>query len=413
LGGLREDCIRGTIGGVFLFILVLLVASPAMGGGPANTSRISGFVMGNVNPAYNPFSALFVEDPQFTYRAYLIPYLNEIKDRQKLDRLYYPRTGEELIESYDVLVFYHARLGHFPPQKLHDLDTAFREEGMVGAASPSMTWAETWYPTILYDLLPVSNYYGYHENNPYRVVFRKELEPVFTPFAKLGMENVYGVNWHYMTPRQGSVTWADMQPNNSPWLVSWRPGGTDAGMMWIFTGTFDHSWWALSYGYKGDNPYVIDMVTNLLFHSFGMPLIEDIHARREARRVLYHFQAQKLLVLHMIEWADRFGANLIPLNDKLKELELEVGKARGLYVNQEYDATISFMESMSSEIIGITEEAVRLKNEAMAWVYVIEYLVVTSTSMVAGFAVWSLMVQRSRYRTVDTTRLRIINEDGP
>ena len=250
-----------------------------------------------------------------------------------------------------------------------------------------------------------TNYFNYARNNPYRVIFRKELEPVFTPFSKLGMEKVYGANWHQMTPRQGSVTWADMQPNNNPWLVSWRPGGTNAGMMWIFTGTFDHPWWGLSYAYEGNNLYVVDMVTNLLFHSFGMPLIDDIHTRREARRVLYHFQAQKLLVLHMMEWADAFGANIIPLNNKLKELEGEVGKAMALYVNQEYDATISFMESMSADIIGITGEAVRLKNEAMAWIYLIEYLVVTSTSLMAGFVLWSLMVQRSRYRTVDTTKL--------
>jgi hypothetical protein len=182
--------------------------------------------------------------------------------------------------------------------------------------------------------------------------------------------------------------------------------------MWVFTGTFDHSWWRLSYGYRGDNPYVVDMVTNLLFHSFGMPLIDDIHARREARRVLYHFQAQKLLVLAMMEWADSFGANIIPLNDRLKELEGEVGKARGLYVNQEYGATISFMESMSADIIGITEEAVRLKNEAMTWVYMIEYLVVTSTTLTSGYIVWSLMVKRRRYRSVDTTRLRMIYEEG-
>jgi hypothetical protein len=63
------------------------------------------------------------------------------------------------------------------------------------------------------------------------------------------------------------------------------------------------------------------------------------------------------------------------------------------------------MESMSADIIGITEEAVRLKNEAMAWIYVIEYLVVTSTTLLSGYIVWSLMIQRSRYRTVDTTKL--------
>jgi hypothetical protein len=182
-------------------------------------------------------------------------------------------------------------------------------------------------------------------------------------------------------------------------------------MMWIFTGTFDAPWWGLSYGSGGNNPYVVDMVTNLLFHSLDIPLIDDIHARREARRVLYHFQAQKLLVLSMMEWADNFGANIIPLNDRLKELEREAGKAMELYVDQEYDATISFMESMSADIIGITEEAVRLKNEAMTWVYIIEYLVVTSTTLLSGFAAWSLMVQRRVYHEVGTSRLSLTYED--
>ena len=105
---------------------------------------------------------------------------------------------------------------------------------MVGAASPSTTWGSTWEPTILYDVMPVSQYYDYVRNKPYRVIFRKELEPVFTPFAKLGMEKVSGENWHYMTPRQGSVTWADMQPNNNPWLGCMSAHVTDPcrGVIW-------------------------------------------------------------------------------------------------------------------------------------------------------------------------------------
>jgi len=400
------------IAGMALLLALLPLLPCSTGREPANASRISCFVIGAVAPTRNPFTALFAEDPQFTYRAYPLVRVNTNMEKQKLDRRYYPRTGGELMDNYDIMVFCEAQIEHFTPRKLHDLDFAFREAGMVGAASPGCSWDSAWVPTILYDLMPVSQYYDYVRSNPYRVIFRREMESVFTPFVELGMEKVSGNNYHYMTPRPGSVTWADMQPNDNPWLVSWRLGGTEAGIMWVFTGTFDAPWWGLVFGSGGENPYAIDMLTNLIFYSFGMPMVEDIHSRREARRVLSNFQAQKLLVLSMMEWADKFGANIFPLNEDLTALEREASSAMNYYLEQDYAGVITFMDSISSAIMDLSSEAVRLKDGAMAWAYLVEYFVVTSASLIAGSVLWSLMVRRRAYHAVGSTRLGIIYEGG-
>lgn len=41
----------------------------------------------------------------------------------------------------------------------------------------------------------------------------------------------------------------------------------------------------------------------------------------------------------------------------------------------------------------------------MLWVYVTEWLVVSSTGMVCGFILWTVMVRRALYRAVQETRL--------
>jgi hypothetical protein len=259
--------------------------------------------------------------------------------------------------------------------------------------------------------MPVWQYDYYTENVPYRVVIRDGRDPVFSPFIELGIERIMGNNFHVMSARPGATIWADIQPRGLPWLVSMKPGGGKSGLMWIFTGRFDPPWWGLMHRYSGRNPYAIDIAANIVFYSMDLPLIADIFARREARALLSSFQTSKLLVIHMMEWADNFGANILPLSERLTIVEEEAQEAMEFYVEQEYDAAISFMDSMTDRIIGITDEAVRLKNQALFWVYVSEWLAVSGVSLCTGTVLWHLMVRRRMYRTVGSTRLRAMDID--
>ena len=380
-------------------------AIPGMALGESDSSRIPCIVMGDVVQApYNPFTALFMQDPLFRYSLYPLPHLGDVEKR-KLDRVYYPRTFDSLVESYDVMIFRDARVSHFSPAQFRDLERAFREAGMVSVTVHSLSWDEVWVPTILYDLSPISKY-DFRFSATWRVRFRGDRDPVFLPFVDLGIEKVSG--WEYGIPeaKEGTTIWADMVPQGCPWLVSWRPGGNKAGLQWVFADKFDVTWWGTAPGARETNPYALDLATNLLLYSLDRDLISDIHARREARRLLSTFQSRKILILSVLDWAEKFGASILDLTDRMAELEKEAGAAVEDYLDQDYASTIEFMESMLSKATEMTAAALQRKDQALYWVYISEWLSVTSASVLAAVMVWSLMVRRRKYREVGRTRLR-------
>lgn len=373
--------------------------------GLAESGRISCFVLGKVSPSLCPLTGYFQEDPLFVYALEPIPSGLSDTERQKYDRQYYPRSRQILLDTYDMLFFSDARIQHFTGRQYHDLDYVFREEGMPSLWSFGPAYGQAIQTSILYDTLPVSDHDG-HYHRPWRAEFHTDREPVFLPFVDLGMERIAGEGFAWVKPREGSTVWAEMVPLDTPFFVSWRPGGIRGGLIWVFADEFDLAWWGLATAARGANPYGIEMMTNLILYSLDRPLIADIQTRRGARHLISTFTGQKLLVLSMMEWADNFGANILPLADRLRETEELVEVVVDLYLEQDYSEAIAGMQLAQSMIGEITAEAVRLKDQALFWVYVIEWLAVTSASMVAAFALWTLMVRRGLYRSVGTTRMR-------
>ena len=135
-----------------------------------------------------------------------------------------------------------ARLGHLLARQLHDLDYVFREAKMTAFTTFGLSWNSDWEPTILYDLVPISVYDRY-QHRPYHVEFRRDREPMFTPFVELEVEKIMGRSFRVMVTRPGAMIWADMVPPDLPFLVSWRPGGGDPGLVWTLTGASDGEWW--------------------------------------------------------------------------------------------------------------------------------------------------------------------------
>lgn len=398
---------------VYILLAVLLPSVCAShASGSDETERISCFVMGIVDPNHCPLTAYFKIDPLFRYSLYPIPPFLFIHEKQKLDRVYFPRTREILISEYDMIIFSDPWIEHFTTKRLHDLDYVLREGGVHSFGTFSLPFADVWMPTILYYTVPITQYYDY-ARVPYRVAFRREREPVLTPFIELGMEKIVGDGYHVLVPREGATTWADVHESETPWLVSWRPGGSNAGIQWVCSGTWDAGWWGMgdwweTRGVEGidKNPYAIDMVTNLILYSLDLPLIGDIHARRGARHLIQTFHGQKSLILSMMEWADSYGADVSELYLMVTELEGQAEVAARHYLDQDYPAVFDTMESITARVEEATAHAVRLKNEALFWIYVIEWISIGSVSCIAGVAVWALMIRRQKYHVVESTRLR-------
>lgn len=375
-----------------LVFTALFAACPAT---LAASGRLSGIVIGGV--LANPFWILSIDDPLLVFDAYPLPGDLPTEEKRKLDRVYYPRTREALLE-YDLMVFHAPRIEHLLARQVHDLDYAFREAGM--AAFCGLTGLELgWTGPVLLGVIPIHERSVSPHSRSYRAEFRRNRDPVFTPFLDYGIEKVFGNVYTEMYVKHGATVWADIVPYDLPWLVSWRPGGGNPGMLWTVAHVFD-SWWN-----EKNNPYSLDVATNMIFYSLDMELISDIPARRVARHMFGNVRVQISLILSMMNWADSFGANTASLEDRLIRLEKEAEEAADDYVVQDYGPAISFLESLSEEVKLTTKEAVRLKGQALLWVYLVEWLTVSATGTGCGFILWTVMVRRRSFREVKTTRL--------
>jgi hypothetical protein len=381
-------------------LLVMIPPSNCLQG--TERERISCFLLGSVLPNICPLPGYFTEDPLFTYESDPQQAGLTLEERRRLDRLYFPRNRRMLLDKFDMVFTFDPRLEHFTAGQFGDLEHAFKRDGMPSFWSfgPSYTFMSG---TVLDDVLPIGSYDGYY-HRPWRVSFREDKEPLFTPFIALGMERVPGEAYGWMKPRAGSTTWADMVPYKFPWLVSWRPGGTEAGLSWVLADEFNMVWWALVPETRGTNPYAIDLMTNLILYSLGKPLISDIILRHQARHLITTYGSIKITVLSMLEWADSFGANTIPLSGEITEIDRGLPVAVASYLEQDYTTSMAIMEGITTNLSELSVEAVALKDEALFWVFLSEWMIVTSVAAISGTSVWGLMVRRRMYKVVASTR---------
>ncbi len=396
----RKDSMRRSVCGSALALLLVAACSATVLGG----ERICCLLIGSVQPAICPLPGFFREDPLFTYESDPHCAGLDLDERRRLDRLYFPRTRQILLTKFDMVFFADPYIDHFTPGQFQNLYQAFTEDGMPCYFSFGPSYGHAIQGSILNDILPISHYHGYIHQSWYPS-FRRERDPVYLPFVELGMEHIPGSAYGEMKPREGALIWADMVPLNLPWIVSWRPGGKRGGIVWVFADEFNLDWWGLAQASRDINPYAIDMVANMVLYSLGRPLIRDIHARRAARHSLCSYRSEKMLVISILEWADIFGANTLGLSSEIASLDIEAQKASDMYLQQQYDSCVSTIGRASEKLSEIASRAVRLKDQALFWVYLSEWLAVTSACILGSLALWSLMIRRKLYRAVQTTKL--------
>ena len=70
-----------------------------------------------------------------------------------------------------------------------------------------------------------------------------------------------------------------------------------------------------------------------------------------------------------------------------------------------YDESEAIVDQIDMRLVEIQNDAMRLKDQALVWVYAIEWFSVTATSMIAGSFLWFVMIRRRLYREIGTTRI--------
>lgn len=324
----------------------------------------------------------------------------------KYTRLYLPRRYGDLNLSYDIIILHNISPMVMERKVLNFFQQGIDEEGIGAALITFYFWGgtndmEIWTKIPFYDVFPCDiplekESFGYQGKTFIKVI---QAEPILDlpGIEKIPMQSSlnHGADIH---PRPGSVTHAIWQGKRTPFLVTGTYGKGET--LQLATG-----WHIMP---RTGYPYLPDFIYNELYFVAKVPPPPDIALARHARGLFIRIRSRKLVTLSSIEFADKFGANLVKVEGDLGDLEVDIDRAERSYLEGDYDAAATTMEQVLEGFPVIEAEVTRLKNEALMWVYLTEWLVVVSTSLFCGILVWALMIRRKAFREVSRTRLRTL-----
>ncbi len=327
---------------------------------------------------------------------------------KKITRIYTPRTLDRLLQAYDVLLLLEPRMEWFSGAEMR----RFRDSVELGVSSLLTLWpdSEGYLSLVESELAEVypqefSPSFESSDNLAYRIRVERSNPPVLTPFIPLGIERFAGSKTRPMHPKQGSKVWAwavksgVLGSMEDEYMISWTFGERGAET-WVVGVDVDEQWFSMGVG----NRYGGDIILNIFYYSVGKTLPTSIELIHSVRDAFFRFNVEKKLVLAVLEFVDRFGANTAGLERKIAQADDGKEEAERLYMEGDYEACYEEIRGMADGLAKLNEEAIVLKERALFWVYLTEWSVVSGTSVLAGFALYSLMIRRRLYKEVTTTR---------
>lgn len=327
-------------------------------------------------------------------------------------RRYMPRTYNDMLGKFDVIILSDANVHMFQLQYLEWFKRAVEDAGfgltMVGGDE---TFGGTgshpsWGPTPVGEILPVECITGLH---PKDTLFVPRLEKPNHPLlASLPLDEspfpaFLGIA--ATITRRGADEIARLQASGLvgghaiwPFLVEWDWAN---GRVFAFTS----DWTAAS----GDLfllwDYYDDFCINLMLHLAGVDIPQDRELLHQVRARIREYQMNKIFLYAMIEFIEKFGAQTMEVEKKILEAEEYKLEADGLYMNMDLDIALTSIQVALDEIRQADALAVKMKNSALFYVYLIEWFAVTGVSLLAGSILYQLMIRRKMYREITTTKL--------
>jgi hypothetical protein len=250
------------------------------------------------------------------------------------------------------------------------------------------------------EVLPVHDqpdFYGWNQ--------RFEIVPVIPghPLTTgLDFSGVWVVANNRPTAKQGSTVIAEMG-GDSPWnkdkpaIVYWEYG---KGRSLAYV----HRWHS-ELGNFYDWKYHRDFICHLVYFCAKIPIPQDLGLVHDARSGFSDVEAGWQVLVSTMDLADKFGANLARVTRELDKLQSARTDAMRKYIDQQFVECLTSLDRIRDDLDSLTEVTISLKNATMGWVFAIEWLTVSGTSMVAGFVLWEIMIRRRVYSEVETTRL--------
>jgi hypothetical protein len=333
-------------------------------------------------------------------------------------RLYLPRSYELLFENFDVILEDGMDAALLSDDFHHWMARGVQEEGMgflmVDDSSSFASGRHTsWYLFPIGDVLPVTDAQEiWYPEHGYHVIVEqgREDHPLVANIPWNTMPKVWAHN--RPTEKEGAIVLARMSPElvwnrNKPVICYWDYG---KGRSLAYV----HKWHGTPNDPGGDIPgneefyrwkWHVDLVSHLIYFPARVSIPDDLGIVHQIRVMFNSFRFQKLYLISSMEFADKFGANLVRVESRLAEALEEKESIDRLYLSQDLERCSDDLMVLMAHVEALIEEVLEAKDRAMLWIFVVEWLIVSGTSMVAGFLLWTLMVRRRLYREVQVTKL--------
>ncbi len=352
----------------------------------------------------SPYPMLESEPLMLPYpvKASTVVYSADIARRSV--RQYMPRTYESL-SSYQVLILSDANAAVFTPSQLQWHSDAVKEKGsglvMIGGneAFGGCCGYTSWGTTPVDEVLPVQSLTGKWAEG--RVVILDPDHPLVSsvPIGP-GLEWMKYYDGNEVELKTGASELAQlvrMAKPPAPFWATWRSG---KGRTFAMAGDWTPAGGVVFMRWE----YYGDFAVNLMLYLSDNELPEDLGAVHKARGKFLEYRWAKAYLFTVMDFGEKFGANMNPIARIIDEAESRYGDAAQAYLDQDLGKTLEALDDSLGSLARGTQRAMRLKDQAMFWIYAIEWTATSGTFAASGFVLWTLMVRRRLYRETESTK---------
>jgi uncharacterized membrane protein len=335
---------------------------------------------------------------------------------RRLVRLYMPRTYSQLVESFDVIVLSNANRFAVGPENTEILARAVREGGLGLLMSGG--WESfgghnnpAWGSSSIGELLPTVDVEGIWVDQPRNNLIMVPVAHDNELMSSLPWEeessSMRDFHHNLVDMKQGARLLARVRSttfDDHPGMVVWE---LNKVRILALTGEIhrfctDGIWWGYDFGTAWDYGY--DFGSNMMIYLDGRPVPQDVQLVHSVRSKMSEVETRRSLLIALLDFCESFGANTQRVVAMFDDMDLAIAEALPEYLDLRFDEVLETYRTVEGMLEEAEAEAVRLKKRTLLWVYVIEWLVVTGTTTLCGFLLWTLMVRRRLYREVVTTR---------
>jgi uncharacterized membrane protein len=405
-------------------IIAILLIPGITGASGTDPRKVSVLYLGDPLSGFTPYVPMKVDAivqvdpiPAYHHGGYAV----SLTDIRRYIRIYMPRNYGEYVDRYDVMVISNAyRQSISQSQQIWFRDgvlndgigltmVAGQDSFFASSSRPDASWAGS----PVEDVLPVEIPTGYQviehnwiRNKAMRIVDYENEFIASLPYVPTPLYMRIPVNGQLVHLKDGAQQlgrWIYPELGDPPLYVTWDIGeGRTYAMMheWANPGSQQGGRYFSQWDYQPD--YSI----NLILYLAKRPLPSDylvVHQYRELVQTLY---IGRSMLMSLIDFVESFGGNSEAIYEEIRNLDLMVEEAAEFYLDLDNQAALEAARKAREKQVEIEEFSVKIKNQALLWVYITEWLTVSGTGLLCGFVVWSLMVRRRLYREVGTTRLQ-------